>query len=173
MNDEVLVMKRLTLTVCGVALALGLQAQVARAQSGTVAAGPDPSTVRDAESDAGAKHELEVARHYFKNKKAYYAAFKRCEELAAGYPEFYKLDEVLYIAGMSSLYLSEGKGKQKLPTSTPAKAEEFSPQTLRDTAREYLTRLVNDFPQSDFRDEAQKALARLGEAKPEAVKQQQ
>jgi outer membrane protein assembly factor BamD (BamD/ComL family) len=165
-------MKRFILTACGVALALGL-ASGARAQTGAVASGPDPAAVRDVESEKAAKHELEVARHYFKNKKAYYAAFKRCEELAAGYPEFYKIDEVLYIAGMSSLYLSEGKGKQKPPASTPEKAEEFSPANMRATARDYLTRLVNDHPESDFRKEAQEALARLGEAKPAEAKPQQ
>ena len=163
-------MKRFLLTVCGVALAVGLGASGARAQSGTVAAGPDPAAVKDVESEKSAKHELEVARHYFKNKKAYYAAFKRCEELAAGYPEFYRLDEVLYIAGMSSLYLSEGKGKQKPPASTPEKADEFSPENLRATAREYLTRVVDDFPQSSFRKDAQEALARLGSGKPQVDK---
>jgi outer membrane protein assembly factor BamD (BamD/ComL family) len=161
-------MKRFFLTACGVALAVLCVAAEGRAQSGTVAAGPDPAAIRDLETEKAAKHELEVARHYFKNKKAYYAAFKRCEELAAGYPEFYKLDEVLYMAGMSSLYLSEGKGKQKPPTSTPEKSLEFSPETLRANARDYLTRLVNDFPKSDYRKDAQEALARLGEAKPEA-----
>ena len=163
-------MKRFLLTVCGVALAVGLGASGARAQSGTVAVGPDPAAVKDVESEKSAKHELEVARHYFKNKKAYYAAFKRCEELAAGYPEFYRLDEVLYIAGMSSLYLSEGKGKQKPPASTPEKADEFSPENLRATAREYLTRVVEDFPQSSFRKDAQEALARLGTGKPQVDK---
>jgi outer membrane protein assembly factor BamD (BamD/ComL family) len=153
-------------------LALGLLTVGARAQSGTVAAGPDPTAARDVETEKAAKHELEVARHYFKNKKAYYAAFKRCEELAAGYPEFYKIDEVLYIAGMSSLYLSEGKGKQKPPASTPEHKDEFSPVNLRLTARDYLNRLVNDYPKSDFRKEAQEALARLPEAKPKAEQQQ-
>ena len=162
-------MKRLTLTACGAALALGLGAQAARAQTGTVAAGPDPSTVRDVDSEKSAKHELEVARHYFKNKKAYYAAFKRCEELAAGYPEFHKIDEVLYIAGMSSLYLSEGKGKQKAPATTPDKSLNLTPDFFRETAREYLTRLVNDHPKSSFRDDAQKALAGMGGASPEAA----
>ena len=161
------------LTVGGVALALGLTAGAARAQSGSVAVGPDAAVMRDVESEKAAKHELEVARHYFKNKKAYYAAFKRCEELAAGYPEFYKIDEVLYIAGMSSLYLSEGKGKQKPPASTPEKKEEFSPENMRVTARDYLTRLVNDHPASDFRKEAQDALSRLGDAKPKAETPQQ
>ena len=163
-------MKRFILMICGIALALGL-ASGARAQSGTVAAGPDPSAVRDIESEKAAKHELEVARHYFKNKKAYYAAFKRCEELAAGYPEFYKIDEVLYIAGMSSLYLSEGKGKQKPPASTPEKKDEFSPENMRETARDYLTRLVNDHPKSNFLKDAKEALARLGEAAPRADQQ--
>ena len=165
-------MKRFFLTACGVALAVLFAAAGARAQSGTVAAGPDPSAVRDVESEQAAKHELEVARHYFKDKKAYYAAFKRCEELAAGYPEFYRIDEVLYIAGMSSLYLSEGKGKQKLPDSTPEKKEEFSPENMRETARDYLTRLVNDHPKSDYRKEAQEALDRLGGAKPKAEQPQ-
>jgi outer membrane protein assembly factor BamD (BamD/ComL family) len=164
-------MKKLINTVCGVALTLGLAAG-ARAQSGTVAAGPDPSAVRDVESEKAAKHELEVARHYFKNKKAYYAAFKRCEELAAGYPEFYKIDEVLYIAGMSSLYLAEGKGKQKPPASTPEKRDEFSPGNLREQARDYLTRLVNDYPKSDFRKDAQEALAGLGSEKPKVEAKQ-
>src|SRR5215204_523421 len=164
-------MKRFILTACGVALAILLGTTDGQAQSGTVAAGPDPSVVRDVETEQAAKHELEVARHYFKNKKAYYAAFKRCEELAAGYPEFYKIDEVLYIAGMSSLYLSEGRGKQKPPSSTPEKAEEFSPENMRAAARDYLTRLVTDHPKSDFLKDAKEALARLGEAKPAAGKQ--
>ena len=166
-------MKRLFLTFGGVALAVLCGAAGARAQSGTVAAGPDPSTVRDIESEQAAKHELEVARHYFKNKKAYYAAFKRCEELAAGYPEFHKLDEVLYIAGMSSLYLSEGKGKQKAPATTPDKSQDLTPENLRESAREYLSRLVNDFPKSGFRKDAEEALARIGEAKPKQEKPQQ
>src|ERR671915_1769169 len=165
-------MKKYLLFACGVALSVAFGASQARAQTGTVAGGPDPSVVSDLEAEKNAKHELEVARHYFKNKKAYYAAFKRCEELAAGYPEFYKIDEVLYIAGMSSLYLSEGKGKQKPPASTPEKKEEFSPENLRAAARDYLTRLVNEHPKSDFRKEAQEALARLGEAKPAEAKPQ-
>ena len=165
-------MKRFILTACGIALALGL-ATGARAQTGTAPAGPDASALRDVESEKAAKHELEVARHYFKNKKAYYAAFKRCEELAAGYPEFYKIDEVLYIAGMSSLYLSEGKGKQKPPASTQEKREEFSPENMRATARDYLSRLVSEHPKSDFSKEAQEALARLSGEKPKAEEKQQ
>ena len=165
-------MKRLTLTIGGLALALGL-AGGAQAQTTTAPVEPAPEILRDVESEKAAKHELEVARHYFKNKKAYYAALKRSEELAAGYPEFYKIDEVLYIAGMSSLFLSEGKGKQRPVASTPEKKDEVSPENLRAAAREYLTRLVNDHPKSSFRKEAEEALARLGEAKPTTEKPQQ
>src|SRR5919198_81723 len=104
-------MKRSILTVSAAALAVALAVGPARAQSGSVASGANSSAVRDIESEKSAKHELEVARHYFKNKKAYLAAFLRTDELIAGYPEFSRLDEALYIAGMSSLYLSEGKGK--------------------------------------------------------------
>ena len=165
-------MKRIILSASGAALALALAAPAAPAQTGSVAIGPDAAAVRDVESEKAAKHELEVARHYFKNKKAYYAAYKRCEELAAGYPEFYRIDEVLYLAGMSSLYISEGKGKQKPPASTPEKAQEFSPENMRAAARDYLTRLVNDYPKSSFRKDAQEALARLGEPQPKAENKQ-
>jgi outer membrane protein assembly factor BamD (BamD/ComL family) len=158
--------------MAGVVVVMVLAATSAgRAQNGTVASGPDPSTVKDIESEKSAKHELDVARHYFKNKKAYFAAFKRCEELAAGYPEFSRLDEVLYIAGMSSLYLSEGKGKQLPPKGTPEKAQEFAPENLRAEARDYLSRLVSGFPQSDFRKDAEEALRRLGDANPKEAKQ--
>jgi outer membrane protein assembly factor BamD (BamD/ComL family) len=164
-------MKRTILTACGVVLAVSLSASAGRAQSGTVAGGPDPSTVRDIESEQSAKHELVVARHYFKSKKAYFAAFKRCEELIAGYPEFSRIDEALYIAGMSSLFLSEGKGKQQPPKSTPEKAQEFSPESMRASARDYLSRLVKDFPQSSFHKDAEEALGSLGDAKPKEDKQ--
>jgi Outer membrane lipoprotein len=158
-------MKRLILAACGLAAAISLAPYVARAQRGGVAAGPDPSTVRDVEELKTAKHELEVARHYFKNKKAYLAAYKRADELIAGYPEFPQIDEALYIAGMSSLYLSEGKGKQGLPKSTP-EAADLTPDHLRETARMYLERIVSDFPRSDFRKQAEAALAQLGPSKP-------
>ena len=164
-------MKKYVLTVCVAALAVSSSATGARAQSGSVAGGPDSSVVRDIESEKSAKHELEVARHYFKNKKAYLAAFLRVDELIAGYPEFSKLDEALYIAGMSSLYLAEGKGKQQAPKPPAERADEFTPEALRDKARDFLTRLVTDFPKSDFRKDAQEALNQLGPEKAKDEKQ--
>ena len=61
------------------ALVVSLSSSEARAQNGSVAAGPDPSTVKDVEDLKSAKHELEVARHYFHNKKAYLASYKRAD----------------------------------------------------------------------------------------------
>src|SRR6266496_2369262 len=80
---------------------------------GGVRSGPDPSTIRDPDLEKDSLHNLEVARHYFKLKKAYVAAIKRCEEIDAGNPNFARMDEVLYIAGESSLRLAENRGKQK------------------------------------------------------------
>ena len=158
-------MKKSLLTVCCVALALSGAFAGARAQSGTVAAGP--AVARDSDAEKSAKHELEVARHYFHNKKAYLASYKRADELIAGYPEFSKLDEVLYIAGMSGFYLSQGKGKQALPKAEPGKQPELTLADLRENARAYLSRLVKDYPKSSFRKEAEETLSQLGGAKEE------
>jgi outer membrane protein assembly factor BamD (BamD/ComL family) len=96
---------------------------------------------------------LEVARQYFRLRKAYVAALSRAEELVAGYPTFSKRDEALYIAGMSSLYLANGKGKQK---------SSAKPDDLRAQAREYLGEIVSGYPQSEFFAEAEKQLKSLG-----------
>src|ERR671915_1933629 len=78
-----------------------------------VRSGPDPSTLRDPDLERDSLHNLEVAKNYFKLKKAYVAALKRCEEIIAGNPNFAKIEEVLLMAGQSSLWLSQNKGKQK------------------------------------------------------------
>src|SRR5918993_4645484 len=77
-----------------------------------VRSGPDPSTLRDPDLERDSHHNLEVAKNYFKLKKAYVAALKRCEEIIAGNPNFAKIEEVLLMAGQSSLWLSQNKGKQ-------------------------------------------------------------
>lgn len=128
---------------------------------GAAKTGPDPSTVRDADLEKDSLHNLEVARHYYKLKKAYVAAIKRCEEIDAGNPNFAKLDEVLFIAGESSLRLAENRGKQKTKNKTP--------EQLREDARVYLSRLVAGYPNSSFLKQAQSDLRLLGGplAKPE------
>ena len=82
-----------------------------RAQGG---ARQGPEVVRDADMEKDSLHNLEVARQYFKLRKAYKASLARCEEIIAGNPTFSKIDEVLLIAGVSSLRLSENKGKQSV-----------------------------------------------------------
>jgi len=125
---------------------------------GNARKGPDPSTIRDPEIEKDSLHNLDVARQYFKLKKAYVAALRRCEEVIAGNPSFSKIDEVLFIAGVSSLRLSENKGKQA--------EKERKPEELRDDARNYLSQLVNDYPQSPFRQQAEDELKSLGGVKP-------
>ena len=125
----------------------------ARAQG--TAKGPDPTMIRDQALEKEAAHNLEVARQYFKLRKAYRASLARCEETIAAYPAFSHFDEILYIAGMSSYYLSNGKGKQR-PTGTQTQ------EKLRDDTKIYLSQLVNDFPESPFRAEALQALEPLG-----------
>jgi len=133
--------------------ALGLYAATASAQA-NIKSGPDPTTLRDPELEKDSLHNLEVARHYFKLKKAYVAALKRCEEIDAGNPNFAKLDEVLFIAGESYFRLSENKGKQTYKGKTP--------EELRTEARVYLSRLASDYPQSPFRTQAEDDLQALG-----------
>lgn len=146
-------MKRSFWLLSVLAVSLFFNASLALAQ-GNVKSGPDPATIRDPELEKDSLHNLEVARHYFKLKKAYVAALKRCEEIDAGNPNFAKLDEVLFIAGESSLRLAENKGKQTFKGKTP--------DELRVDARVYLSRLVTDYPQSSFRKQAEEALVPLG-----------
>jgi hypothetical protein len=141
-------------------LALVLSAPAAVRAQGSASRGPDQTTIRDPEMEKDSMHNLEVARQYFKLKKAYLASLKRCEEILAGNPTFSRIDEVLYIAAISSLRLSEGKGKQKqLPADTTS-------AKLRDDAREYLSQVYYNYPDSQFRKEAEKELRALGGPKP-------
>src|SRR5438876_678012 len=128
---------------------------------GKAKTGPDPSTIRDSDLEKDSLHNLEVARHYFKLKKAYVAALQRCEEIIAGNPVFSKIDEVLYMAGASSLRLAENKGKQ---------ASKVTSDKLREDARDYLSQLVNGYPDSSFRKQAEEDLKGLGGPKPKESK---
>src|SRR5882762_6634310 len=73
-----------------------------------------PAIERDPLMESDAKHNLDVAWQSFQLKKAYKGVLSRFEETYAAYPEFSKIDEFLYLAGMSSYYLSDNKGKQKV-----------------------------------------------------------
>jgi outer membrane protein assembly factor BamD (BamD/ComL family) len=116
---------------------------------------------RDPILEADAKHNLDVAEQYFKLKKAYKAVILRFEETFAAYPEFSKMDEFLYYAGMSSFYLSDNKGKQKLDAKSEKDKEKFAPDKLREDAKTYLSTIVEKYPQSIYKEEAEKTLKEL------------
>ena len=68
------------------------------------------------------------------------------------------MDEFLYLAGMSSYYLSEGKGKQKVDLKSEKEKDKFAPTKLREDAIAYLSMIVDKYPDSHFRADAEKAL---------------
>lgn len=142
-------------------VALALLVIVPAAAQAQGAAKQGPQVVRDEDMEKESLHNLEVARQYFTLRKAYKASLNRCEEIIAGNPTFSKIDEVLLLAGQSSLRLSENKGKQSVKTAT---------DKLREDARDYLSMLVNNYPDSRFKDEALAELKVLGGPKPKESK---
>src|SRR5215467_12607104 len=128
--------------------ALVFTAPAVYAQGG-VKSGPDPSTLRDPDLEKDSLHNLEVARNYFKLKKAYVASLMRLEEIIAGNPNFSKIEEVLLMAGQSSIWLADGKGKQnpaQYVTYEGGQKHTLTPEQFREMGRDFLTRLVNDYP---------------------------
>lgn len=119
---------------------------------------------RDPIAEAEAKHNLEVAKNYFLLKKAYKGVLERFEETFAAYPEFSKMDEFLYYAGMSSWYLSENKGKQPVDAKIPEQARKYEPGKLRVEAAAYLTQVIEKYPDGKFTDDAKKALEKINAA---------
>ena len=135
---------------------------------GGVKSGPDPSTLRDPDLERDSHHNLEVAKNYFKLKKAYVAALKRCEEIIAGNPNFEKIDEVLLMAGQSSLWLSQNKGKQRPEQYVSFDGSEKKTLTtaqFREMGVDYLNKLVKDYPESPFTKDAREELRLLDTAK--------
>jgi len=124
--------------------------------------------MRDPDLERDSIHNLEVARNYFKLKKAYVAALKRCEEIIAGNPNFAKIDEVLLMAGQSSLWLSQNKGKQRpdqYVSFDGGEKKTLTSQQFREMGVDYLKKLINDYPNSSFAKDAQEELRSLDTAK--------
>lgn len=137
---------------------------VAPATFGQVKNGPDPATMRDPDLERDSLHNLEVAKNYFKLKKAYVAALKRCEEIIAGNPNFARIDEVLLMAGQSSLWLSQNKGKQKpeqYVSFDGGEKKTLTSQQFREMGVDYLNKLIKDFPEGSFAKQAQEELRLL------------
>ena len=122
----------------------------------------DPAIDRDPVLEADAKHNLDVAWQAFKPlKKAYKQVIMRFEETFAAYPQFSKMDEFLYLAGMSSVYLSKNEGKQKVNLKNDKEKEKYSPEKLKQDAEAYLSMLVEKFPESKYREEAENTLKEI------------
>jgi hypothetical protein len=129
-----------------------------------VRSGQDPALIRDPDLERDSQHNLEVARNYFKLKKAYVAALKRCEEILAGNPNFARIEEVLLMAGQSSLWLADKKGKQNPDLYVSFDGGEkrtLTSEQFREMGRGYLTRLINEYPESPFSKQAKEELRLL------------
>ena|SRR5712692_6438533 len=94
---------------------------------------------RDAALEIAAKHNLEVARWNLTKRKAYEGARDRLQEIIDTYPDFSRMDEVDFLMG--ELHLKLGKSEK---------------------ATEYYSKLLKDYPESEF---AKKARTRLDELK--------
>ena len=94
---------------------------------------------RDSAMEVAAKHNLDVARWYLIKRKAYDGARDRLQEIMDTYPEFSRIDEVVFLMGEAQLKLKKD-----------------------DKAVEYYNKLLKEYPESEF---ARKARARLDEMK--------
>lgn len=114
-----------------------------------------------------AQHNLNVAWQYFKLKKAYNAVLVRMEETIVAHPTFSKMDEVLYLSGMSSYYLANEKGKQKIDLEKIPEEdrEKYTPEKLREAAEAYLGELIEEHPDSKYADKAKKTFKKLKDGK--------
>jgi outer membrane protein assembly factor BamD (BamD/ComL family) len=159
-------MKRLFLACCLVGFACGAATFVEAQERKVTLTRRDPQAEKeldanplsDALLEVDAKKNLKAAQLYF-TRKAYVGALQRCEETIAVYQRFKKLDEVLYIAGVSSARISRKESKQPLPA-------EMTPEKYLVLARQYLNQLVSEYPKSSFRKRAEAELQSLGEPKP-------
>ena len=94
---------------------------------------------RDAAKEIAAKHNLEVARWNVTKRKAYEGARDRLQEIIDTYPDFSRMDEVVFLMG--EVYLKLGKSEE---------------------ATDYYKKLLKDYPSSEF---AKKTQTRLDELK--------
>lgn len=88
-------------------------------------------------------HELDVARFYINTRQAYKAGESRLRDIINQYPFFSYYDESLYLLGVSLI-------EQEQP----------------EEAAEYFTKLVRDFPNSEFSKSGRDYLGKLGKELP-------
>jgi len=88
-------------------------------------------------------HELDIARFYIDNRQAYKAGESRLRDIITNYPFFSYYDEALYRLGVSLI-------EQEQP----------------EEATEYFTKLVRDYPNSEFSGKGKDYLEKLGKPIP-------
>lgn len=96
---------------------------------------------RDPELEAIAKHNLEVARWYITRRKAYDGALDRLKEIVETYPDFSRIDEVVFFMGEANLKMGKN-----------------------DVAIDYYKKVMKEYSDSQW---AKKARERLDELKVE------
>ena len=94
---------------------------------------------RNSAMEVSARHNLDVARWYLVKRKAYEGARDRLQEIIDTYPEFSRIDEVIFLMGEANLKLKKD-----------------------DKAVEYYNKLLKEYAESEF---AKKARERLDEMK--------
>jgi outer membrane protein assembly factor BamD (BamD/ComL family) len=99
---------------------------------------------RDPALETAARHNLDVARWYLVKRKAYEGARDRLKEIIDTYPDFSRMDEVVFLMGEAHLKLKKNE-----------------------KAVDYYNKLLKDYPGSEF---AKKARERLDELKTEPEK---
>jgi len=132
-------MSRLKINAEGFIFALAV---IAISAASIAAQGPARGPVeaaRDPAMEITAKHNLETARWYITKRKAYEGARDRLQEIIDTYPEFSRMDEVLFWMGEVSLKLKKN-----------------------DAAEEFYNKMLKAYPSSEF---AKKARERLDELK--------
>ncbi|CAN5774587.1 hypothetical protein BH24ACI3_BH24ACI3_11830 [soil metagenome] len=121
-----------------------------------------PAIDRDPLLEADATHNLDVARQAFgPARKAYKQVLLRFEETYAAYPDFSKIDEFLYLAGMSSYYLSKNEGRQKVNLKVEKERERYNPERLREDTVAYLSLMLERNPGTKYRSEAEQIVKEL------------
>ncbi len=100
------------------------------------------SDLRDVQQVLGL-HELDIARFYINTRQAYKAGESRLRDIVSQYPFFSYYDESLFLLGVSLI-------EQEQP----------------EEASEYFTKLVRDFPNSEFSNRGREYLEKLGKPLP-------
>ena len=101
------------------------------------ASGPVEPT-RDQTKEMAAKHNLDVARYYLTKRKAYDGARDRLQEIIETYPDFSRMDEVVFLMGEAH----EKLGKTE-------------------AAADYYNKLLKTYPDSELVKKARERLDKL------------